>query len=291
MKIDLQKDYKKIMVERIQKSGLKVPNKYGDDKLIIHYITYLRKKAFAGPHKIEKAKDFNIPKGFERGLNKLGDIIKNGGDITPYFNRTASNLSEFDDLFSDWGILHFHLGDEFIKGKHLVKRGNPVLFAYHNNETIYFIGIYNHGHWTDYEVVQKMYDNWPEIIEPFIYNGEMSLACETPSSGLKKLREAGVFAFFQIKDASGNNLCLMPPGWGLNSARSANQDTRIYDDAMNKLRDIELDLIPIESKIKQDMKDQGIPVNQEICLEMIDFNERELYLIDSNHQFQITIGH
>ncbi|MBD7944721.1 hypothetical protein H9650_11400 [Psychrobacillus sp. Sa2BUA9] len=290
MIINLQKDYKKLMMEKINNSNLRLPENFSDDRLIIHYINYLRKKSFAGPHKIVKSSNFSCPPEYKKGFTKLEEIISNGGDITPYFNRTASDLSKYDDLFSEWGVLHFHLGDEFIKGEHLVKRGNPVLFAYLHEDTVYFIDIYKHGHWTDFGVIQTMFDNWPEIINPYVIPDAISLNKDITSSELKETRKSGSLVLFTIKDSNGKNICLMPPGMGLNTARSSIQDTRIYDDAMNKLREIQLHLISIEDEIKLDMENRGIILNQEISFELMSFNEQELYLLDSNHQYTITYG-
>ncbi len=290
MIINLQKDYKKIMIEKIKKSNLRLPKNFSEDNLIIHYISYLRKKTFAGPHKIFKSSNFSCPQECKKGFTKLEEVIRSGGDITPYFNRAASDLSKYDDLFSDWGILHFHLGDDFIQGEHLVKRGDPVLFAYLHHDTVYFIDIYKHGHWTDFGVIQTMYDNWPEIIEPFIIPGAVSLTYDVTSSDLGELRKCGVVTFFTIKGENNNNICLMPPGWGLNAARGSTRDTREYMNACNKLSLVQLDLISKEKQIELDMKSKGIIQIQEISLELIRFNQNNLYLFDSTHNYSITVG-
>lgn len=290
MIINLQKDYKKIMIEKIKKTDLKLPKNISDDRLIIHYISYLRKKSFAGPHRVVKSDEFSCPNGYEKGLYKLEMIIEHGGDITPYFNRSASNFSKYDDLFSDWGVLHFHLGDEFIEGENLVKRGDPVLFAYLHDDTVYFIDIYKHGHWTDFGVIQTMYNNWPEIIKPFVIPEASALTHDITPSELRGSRQSGSLILFTIKDSKGGNLCLMPPGMGLNTARLSIQDTIIFDDAINKLGEIQLYLISVEDQIKEDMVAQGISLNKEMSLELIDFNQDNLYLIDNHHQFRVTIG-
>lgn len=291
MIIDLQKDYKKLMIEKIKKSDLKVPKNISDDRLIIHYISYLRKKSFAGPHRIIKSNEFSCPEGYEKGFYKLEKIIEHGGDITPYFNRIASDLSKYDDLFSDWGVLHFHLGDEFIKGEHLVKRGDPILFAYLHDDNVYFINIYKHGHWEDSGVIQTMYNNWPEMLEKYVFPKEIKIKQDISRSDLRKTRQSGTFTLITIKNEVGDDICLMPPGMGLNTARTSNSDVQIYDDAMKKLRAIQLHLISEEEQIIEDMKTKGVNIKQEISFELIDFDQMHFYLLDKHHDFTITLRH
>lgn len=291
MILNLQKDYKKIMLERIKNSNLILPQNFSEDRLIIHYFSYLRKKSFGGPHKIYRSSNFSCPPECKKGFTKLEEIIRYGGDITPYFNRTASDLSKYDDLFSDWGILHFHLGDEFIKGEHLVNRGDPVLFAYLHDDNVYFIDIYKHGHWTDFNVIQTMYDNWSEILEPFIIPEAISVNNAVTPLELKKSRESGSLILFEIKDHNGNSIVLMPPGMGLNTARISIQDTRIFDDAMNKLWEIQLDLISKEEEIKEDMQSKRVKIKQELSFELTNFDQNHLFLLDKNHEYTVTVRH
>lgn len=289
--INLQQDYKKIIVKKIKKSGLRVPTDFNDEKLIITYYSYLRKKSFAGPHKIVKSKDFYCPKEVEIGFEKLEDIIKNGGDITPYFNRTASNLSEYDDMFSDWGIIHFHLGDKLIEGEHLVERNNPVLFAYQDNGIVYFIQIYKHGYWSDSSVIQEMYDNWPELLEKFIFKGVNSLAYSVNKKQLRQLRECGITTPVEIVGQNDKKIVLMPPGMGVTAARTSISDTRLLQKTMNDLGLIQIDLISKEEIIKKDMQSQGIKIRQEISFELERFDQNYLYLVDNNHNYTITVRH
>lgn len=288
MKINLIEDYNELMIERIKKSGLKLPKNLNVQGAIIQYFSYLRKKQFAGPHKIVKSKEFTCPSECEQGFKKLENIIKNGGDITPYFNRTAFNLEKYDDLFSDWGVLHFHLGEELIKGENLVTRGDPVLFAYLKNDTVYFINIYSHGHWTDKGVIQTMYNNWPELLEPFILKGVTDVSYDVSPTELKKLRENGVVTLFKIRGKNGENICLMPPGLGVNAARSSVNDTRIYMDICNRLKMIEDMLISKEQEIKEKMIANDIKLERELSLKLTDFNQDNLLIIEEKAKYPIT---
>lgn len=285
MKIELQNDYKKVVLRKIQEKGLRISEKQSDEDQIIQYYSYLRKKAFEGPHQVVKSQEFSCPEKVEKGFEKLEKIIQNGGDIRPYFNRTATDLTKYDDLFSDWGIMHFHLGEEMIPGENLVKRGNPVLFAYMHDDKVYFLNIFLHGYWSNKEVIQSMYNNWPELIAKYTMHGVLDISHEPDSSDIKKLREAGISYSFSINDKAGKKVYLMPPGLGLNSARSSTRDSLTFIDTMKRLRYIQEHLINKEFELEKLMLENSIVKNQEITLELLDFNQRELELVDKHHNF------
>ncbi|WP_431810815.1 hypothetical protein [Lysinibacillus capsici] len=261
-------------------------------KIIIMYYSYLRKLAFAGPHRIHKSRDFKCPDDHKEGFEKLESIIRDGGDIKPYFNRTSSNLGKYDDLFSDWGILHFHLGSEKERNSDLVKRTGPVLFAYMDNNEVYFINVYAHGHWADVEVIQEMYNSWPSLLDKYALKGVLSVSQTPNKSELRKLRECGVNTPVQIKDREGNLLVLMAPGMGLSSARTSTSDSLMYNDAINLLGRIQLSFMSNEDEIIKEIQSTGTIVTDEIHIELVNFNTSKLYfqVKKYNFSFEIPIG-
>lgn len=286
MIIDLQNDYKKIMIEKIKKSGLKIPDTYDDEVLIVKYYAFLRKKAFAGPHEIKRSKHFYCPPKVLKGFSKLEDIIKYGGDITPYFNRAAFNLDDFDDMFSDWGIMHFHLGEKLIEGEQIVERGGYILFAYHRDNIVYFINIYRHGHWADSDVIQEMYNNWPSLIEKYGLKGITKTSIDNKRRMF--LRKSGLNTPVQIKDSEGNPLisssCL-----GITSKRTSISDNMEFINAVNALGKLQLDLISKEDQIKSDIRKNGYEIEEEIKLELIDFVPTELNIQEKKYNYTLKI--
>lgn len=291
MIINLQSDYKNIMQNKIMASGLNLPDSFDIEKLIITYYSFLRKKDFAGPNKIVKSKEFNCPPELQEGLNKLENIIKNGGDILPYFNRSAFDLSEYDYLFLDWGIMHFHLGNRLRPNENLIERTGPILFAYKHIDTVYFINIYNHGHWADKQVIQEMYNSWPDLIERFVFKEVLSVSHDPTDKELTKLRRCGINTSVQIKDSKGKLLVLMAPGMGLTAAKTSLSDTRLFQQTINQLGLIQLDLISKEDQIKKDMQNKGIELCQELIFELVDFDMENLYLVDKIHEYKIVVKH
>ncbi len=274
------------MIKKIKKSRLKIPIDYDVEILIVKYFAFLRKKKFAGPHEIIRSKNFYCPPKVIKGFSNLENIIKNGGDITPYFNRSAFDLGGFDDMFSDWGIMHFHLGDKLIKGEHLVERGDYVLFAYLHNNVVYFINIYRHGHWADSNVIQEMYDNWPSMIDRYGLKGVTSIPIENKHR--RVLRESGMYTPVQIKDNDGNPL-ITSSELGITSARTSISDTMEFINAVNALGLLQLDLISKEDQIISEIQKNGFEIDGEIQLELIDFVLTELYIKEKKYNYTLKI--
>lgn len=285
LKIELRNDYKKVVLRKIQEKGLRISDNQNEDHRIIQYFSYLRKKSYEGPHQVLKSQEFTCPAEVKKGFEKLQKVIEIGGDITPYFNRGASNLEQYDYLFGDWGIMHFHLGEELIPGQNLVKRGDPVLFTYMHDDKVYFLNIYSHGNWSNKEVIQLMYNNWSELLENYKVSDAYDVKEEPDSNEIKELRKAGSVYFFSIIDNDGGKVILMPPGLGLTTARTALIDTMAFNNTMINLGHIQEYIINSETELEEWMKENGIEKKQEILLELIDFNPSELNLVDKHNEF------
>jgi len=286
MIIDLQNDYKKLMIEKIKKSGLKIPVNYDVENIIVKYFAFLRKKEFAGPHEIKRSKNFHCPPKVLKGFSNLENIIRNGGDITPYFNRAAFDLGRFDDMFSDWGIMHFHLGDKLIDGEHLVERDDFVLFAYLHKNVVYFINIFRHGHWADSDVIQEMYNNWPSLIDRYGFKGFSSIPIENKHR--RVLRESGINTPVQIKDSDGNPI-ISSSGLGITSVRTSITDSMAFINANNTLGKLQLYLLSQEEQIKSEIQKNGYEIFEEIQLELIDFNPTRLYIQELKYNWSMEI--
>lgn len=82
----------------------------------------------------------------------------------------------------------------------------------------------------------------------------------------------------------------MPPGFGLNSARTSTSDSMVFNNIMNQLGLIQNEIINKEAELEKWMSENGIEKNQEMTLELIDFNPSELKLFDKYNNFTYTIN-
>lgn len=227
-------DWQRKMLNDIKKEGLEIPNDIRTESLIIKYFTYLRKKRIKQSYNVYKSKNFRYLPEFTRGLDQIINILKDGGDISPYLSKGVVDLED-DPMFNDWGVLHLHLGEKMEKNTKYIKRTGPLLFVYFKERNAYLINIYNHGDWTKKDVLQTMYNNWPELIEPFILKELSGLSTSYLETDHKKLRSSGSFVLVELSDKKGNKIVIMPPGLGLASSGDAIIDIQGYDDKVERV--------------------------------------------------------
>ena len=63
--------------------------------------------------RIEISDIFNCPSQLENGWESLKLLIKSGQNILPNLSKMVTKLNKKDSLLYDWGIYHFHLGENF----------------------------------------------------------------------------------------------------------------------------------------------------------------------------------
>ena len=78
---------------------------------------------------------------------------------------------------------------------------------------------------------------------------------------------------------------------GLTAAKTSLSDTRLFQQTINQLGLIQLDLISKEDQIKKDMQNKGIELCQELIFELVDFDMENLYLVDKIHEYKIVVKH
>lgn len=278
IKINLREDFENIILNNIKADNfLSVSQKTPKQKKILKYLEYQRKLGFAGPHKIEKSSDFECPDECKEGLEKLMGIFRNGGDIRPYLNRTSANLDDYDDMFADWGILHFHLGSFIPKNDIFVERGKYVLFAYIHDKTVYMVNIYDHNHWADTDVLQTIYNNWPQIIKPYIMKGAAWPNVSIEYKDRIKLRKSGFVTMIPLENKKGKKFIIIPPSLGQTTARTSIVDTRYYQMINTRLLKIENALKTNENSL---IKDYNLPKNDFISLKLKELKDNKLELIE-----------
>ncbi len=288
MEIDLREDFKAMILQDVKTDDfLNVSSGTPEEQIILKYFEFQRKLSFAGPHKVKESQEFECPEECKGGLEKLMGIFREGGDIRPYLNRTSANLNEYDDMFADWGILHFHLGSYIPEGDTFVERGKYVLFAYLHDETVYIIDIYDHDHWADTDVLQVIYNNWPEIIEPYIMPGVESPNVLIGYKERIKLRKVGIVTMIALKNSAGENFTIIPPTLGQTAARTSIVDTNNYQIEMNRLFKIEKQIIKHKEEFVKKYK--LVDDNLSIRLKRITLDKIELIEEISEKMFSIDL--
>lgn len=230
-------DWKEGIIQEITDAGIQIPEGRSKDSVIIKYFTYLRKRGDMKPRRIHISQQFTCPPGYEAGLEKLINVLKNGEDFSPYLSKLVVKLMN-DGMFNDWGILHLHLGEDLEDNNKYVKRTGPLLFLFLHEDDAYLINIYTHQNWTKKEILQLMYDNWPELIDRFKINGVLPNSTFTEQQH-QRLRNRGMNVMVGLKDSNGEEFAIVPPGLGITASGDSMNDVRVYHRQLKILRDME----------------------------------------------------
>lgn len=233
IEMNLVSDWEDIIIQKIRREGLKFSSDTPKRRLVIRYLTYLRKKGGLHPRRVYKSKEFVCPRRYTTGLKQIIDILQNGEDLSPYLSKKVDNISEIDGMFNDWGILHLHLGERVDpKDNRYTERTGPLLFLYLTMNEAYLINIYNHGDWAKKSILQTIYNNWPDLIKPYIIKGLSGLSLQYQYSEQEQLqsRNAGSLTLVDILDLNGDTIVIIPPNLGMTTSRDAIQDVTKYQD-------------------------------------------------------------
>lgn len=149
--------------------------------------------------KLFLADSFVCSPGLECGWRVLRNRVEDGEDLSPNLSKLIDKLSNKDSMLNDWGVHHFHLGEE-MNGK-FINRTGPLLFALLTNDEFYAIGIFDHGSWTNQDIVEIIHRNWPTVIEQDKIRGDISPTQLTEQErGI--LRKSGVNAMVTVNDGT-----------------------------------------------------------------------------------------
>lgn len=239
--IDLCKDYTDIV--RAQLAARHIFSTQDGEKLWYEYFNLLKKSIPRKKRTVKISKEFKCPEDMSTGLAKLAEQIKRGNDLNVYLSKDAGNPSKFDGLLYDWGIYHFHLGEEIDKKTGMIKRTGPILFARIDEETVYFINVYKHGRgsspWAKQEMVKIIHNNWPQTIANFKMEvdltNEFGVKTQFPDTYYEKARREGSFVLVQVD----KGIAYAPIGNGLASSRHSIEIISHCDDIYNCLKDAE----------------------------------------------------
>lgn len=239
--IHLVRDFEEIVISYGKETGL-IFSENDKSQAVIRILNFNRKIGSSNKKTIYYAKNIKIPTEYKKRVENILKYLSEGGDITPYLSTQCINLDvEQDLMFNDWNILHTHLGKKPHKHKPLfIERTGELLFLLNTDSEIRVLGLYHHKSrsWSRQELIQKVYDNWPEMICPF---EEMQLAEKYSDQQRGRFREAHMTVIDEVYDKRSNKtFAVMMKNMGIASSGDAVIDVRTYDDICNLLYDMEL---------------------------------------------------
>lgn len=210
VKESFKTDFSAIMRRELEEAGFDTSG-ISEKDLPIKYFTISMRLIEKRPRVIYKAADFVCPPDLEAGLQLLESKITNGDSLFPHQSTSVSRLTTEDKMLYSWTIHHFHLGTT-LDNRGFIQRTGPVLFAFVTDDAVYMIDIKPHGSWSDKGLIQKLYDNWPQLLESWKVDGEPVV--NFGSEEIKELRKANVNTILMLDDGSS----FVGPGFGVTTA-------------------------------------------------------------------------
>ena len=199
--IDLIRDVAKIKLDELIQFGCP-KNKMIDwnhDRIIIHHLSVCNRTIEKKPRKIYKSANFQCPLKHKSNLKKLERKIRRGEELNHYISRTIRDKPQkVDSLFYAWGIHHLHLNIH-IKSNGFSGRTTELLFCYITQDCAYLIDIKDHKSFEDKELLQIIYDNWPQVISENKYHGTGD---DLTQEEIKELRRKNINSIVALADGT-----------------------------------------------------------------------------------------
>ncbi len=195
------------------------------EKIIIDFIKIHQRTLKKIRRTIKSCKNFVVPDEVQNGLMQLEARTENGEDINPFLSKQSIKSKTNDMMLNDWGIYHFHLGENIEKSG-FAERTGLLLYAFVTDECIYEICVKNHGEWSNRQLLEIINQEWPCLLKPF-YNNLSNINYTIDSSGdITRQRQSCQNYILTLSD--GTNLSSPGGGFSVDGTSEYVIDTFVY---------------------------------------------------------------
>lgn len=243
--INLIKDFQDVVIKYGEEKGL-VFSDHDRTQAVIRILNFYRKIGIGNKKVISYAKNIKIPKKCQKRVESVLKYLSKGGDITPYLSTQSIKLDCQQDLmFNDWNILHIHLGkNTHINNPRFIERTGELLFLLNTVNEIRVLGLYHHNppYWSRQELIQKIYDNWPEMLSIF---PEAQLEVNFNDYQRGELRKSHINVIDEVYDKNMHKkICVMTTATiGIACSGESLIDVMTYQKVCRILREIEKSIL------------------------------------------------
>lgn len=243
--INLEKDFQDIVIKYGEEKGLIFSDR-DRKQAVIRILNFYRKIGIGNKKVISYARNIKIPKKFQKRVESVLKHLSKGGDITPYLSTQSINLDRQQDLmFNDWNILHIHLGKKpHINNPRFIERTGDLLFLLYTVNEIRVLGLFHHNppSWSRQELLQTIYDNWPEMLSVF-HKAQLEVNFNDYQRG--ELRKSHLNVIDEVYDKKKQKkVCVMTTAtMGITCSGESSIDVMTYIKVCRILRDIEKNIL------------------------------------------------
>ncbi|WP_156000293.1 hypothetical protein [Thioalkalivibrio sp. ALMg9] len=282
IEIDLSGDWVEYLRSEITTAGYAVDATDTPDDLSYKFFNIRKRRVPPLCRDVHESSRLSCPQEHQSGYAALKAKFANGDDVTPHLSKTILSDTYEDYLLNDWGIHHFHLGQNISNG--FAGRTGPLLFALVGNSDVYFIDIKAHGAWREQELIKTLHEEWPEAIANYRINGVLGLAYQPTNDDIAKLRKAGVQTLVQVDEG----VVYGPIGGGYSTAGTSVQSKMLADRYRSLVRDIEKHVKENTDMFIQKIRQHGLePENKPRFQLLVDENGFHVVEVGSRVAFLV----
>jgi hypothetical protein len=275
IQIDLTSDWTQFLRSEITAAGYSVSATESLDELSYKYFN-IRKRTVPDLRRVvHESRRLSCPQEHQPGYTALKAKFENGNSVMPHLSKTILSDSYEDQLLNDWGIHHFHLGQNISNS--FADRTGPLLFALVTNTDVYCIDIKAHGAWSEQEFIRTLHEEWPEAIQNYRINGVLGLAYQPTNDDISTFRRAGIQTMIQIEEG----VVYGPIGGGYSSAGTSVQTRMLACSFQRMIMDIEKDVKDNAGMYVAKIREQGFEPGSELRFELL-INEKGFYVVEAD---------
>lgn len=196
LEIALAEDLQGMFYEQLKREGY---SNVDPERATYQYFNIQKRAVSRRPRRVHRSREFVCPQAYEKALQEFEHKVERGESLIPFLSDQLKDASRQDGMLNDWNIYHFHLTRR-MRPDGWAKRSDYEIFAYVTEQDLYLIQVYEHRDSLLYcrrEVVRILYDNWPELMEPFLLRG-VSQTEHLNDEQYKTLREAHISTFVEV---------------------------------------------------------------------------------------------
>ena len=196
--IDFRRDLVACLRLELEHLGYDFGSVAGDRATLISCLSAYRRMVPVQPRQVLKAKDFTCPPEHCQGLADIEEIIRCGGDLTPYLSKSIKSLGRPDRMLDHWGIYHLHLG-AYTSGE-FAARTSSLLYCRFDEQYAYLICVSEHGNWSDQNMIKALHENWPKSIESCRLRGISRLEFPVTDEDVTTVRQGNVNPLIEVDE-------------------------------------------------------------------------------------------
>lgn len=259
--MDLRRDLVEIYRAELDRLGYDVSGISADEELLRAYFGVCRRLVSHQPRQILKSKSFSCSPKYHDSLAQIEQVVREGGDLTPYLSKNIKNMKYNDGMLNDWGIHHLHFGIR-IERDGFVGRTDLLLYCRFEEGYAYFIAVLPHGSWAKQKLVKTIHENWPALIDRYRVRGVVGDRIKDEE--ISDLRKVNVNLFVEVEVG----VAYAPIGGGTVSSGENILDVRQADMCLRWADQMQQKVIDDFPDIEKRARDRGIVFSDPVVFEM-----------------------